>query len=572
MRREAAVGLPLGERLDSDVVASHEDFGVPPELEGAVLLDGHAQVEACLVGLGGLEHFDGRRVREARLDIRDAGDHAHVAEGVEAVQQDPPAREGIAVALGGGVVDAADVDGNHGARAHREHDRDRQVVRVAAIHEHVAVVDHRRHKSRERHTRPNVAPRIPTEMHLHPTPRNVRRVAKVRQPHVLDVRVREALEDAAVEFVAGRVRDERVRQVGHKAPQRRHAAGKALRAAVARDRRAVPRVQATDKGADRRAADQVDRDPELLERTEHADVRTSTRAAAAQHEADRMATQPAREARHVGEVRRPRAPRLRRMRCARDARLELLRPRPNRLDRRRIAHDAHPRRLDARHLDVVVRTDPRTRLEPFARRSRRHAAFRVQENQLLAGRRLDGQEKALQLTGMWIVTEPDEQDAVGLAHGRRSPRRRRRRVDHVQHEAVVLLLVRQPPGQLELAHPRKRMPAELADHRALSQDHDRLREHGRAGGLQLLRKGGNRHIGRCREDRHCLEVVRALSPPDRRGQVRWQRHAPRRLTHVHVRAHAPREDPRYLDRDRWMPQSQRVEERHGHACELRVAN
>ena len=44
MRREAAVGLPLGERLDSDVVASHEDFGVPPELEGAVLLDGHAPV------------------------------------------------------------------------------------------------------------------------------------------------------------------------------------------------------------------------------------------------------------------------------------------------------------------------------------------------------------------------------------------------------------------------------------------------------------------------------------------------------------------------------------------------
>ena len=67
---------------------------------------------------------------------------------------------------------------------------------------HVPIVAQWRQQTDESHRPANEPPRIPRLVNIHPRRRDVRRVAKERQPHILDVQIVEGLVDGAVELMA----------------------------------------------------------------------------------------------------------------------------------------------------------------------------------------------------------------------------------------------------------------------------------------------------------------------------------------------------------------------------------
>ena len=150
-----------------------------------------------------------------------------------------------------------------------------------------------------------------------------------------------------------------------------------------------------------------------------------------------------------------------------------------------------------------------THLEPSTSCARDDVALGVKEDELLARRRLHADEELLVLAELRVgAAVGDDHDAVGLADARLGPRRRDGRVGDVQDDAVLLLGLSEPAGELELAHAAEGVPAEdLHDGRLVEvrgRGADRLERL-----VQLDRKLGDGNVPVGRDDGDGLRRGRA---------------------------------------------------------------
>lgn len=151
-------------------------------------------------------------------------------------------------------------------------------------------------------------------MNLHSRVSDVGRVAVERDPEVLDVGVEERLvydyqrrrspllTDTAVELVAGGVRDIGVCNIAEDAEQRAHATGELLEPADNLENIGLSRVETAHHGANGASGNGVNRNAVFLQRLEHADVRDTASAAAAQTQTNLLATETTGDAGEVVHV------------------------------------------------------------------------------------------------------------------------------------------------------------------------------------------------------------------------------------------------------------------------------
>ncbi len=186
-QRQDAVVAQLRQARFAERVADLVDLVELGKVERAKRVNGRPHVHAAGRLLGALERVDARHVRQARLDLRQRRRVRVRREGVPAVHQRPEARQRVAKLLRLVVVDGADVNGEDDVGAERLHVRDRQVVEIAAVQQHVALVAQRRQQPRERHRRAHVAPHVAAAVVLWAALADVCRVAVEFEPEVLDL-------------------------------------------------------------------------------------------------------------------------------------------------------------------------------------------------------------------------------------------------------------------------------------------------------------------------------------------------------------------------------------------------
>lgn len=126
-------------------------------------------------------------------------------------------------------------------------------------------------------------------------------------------------------------------------------------------------------------------------------------------------------------------------------------------------------------------------LQPLPSRSTNNVSFRMQEDEFLPCGCFRSQQESLVLSDARIISHANNHDIIRLQTRPQSgpsgfqwkttktylsdtslrPRRTNRRVRHIQHDTISLLLIRQPSSDLQFTHPRESMSANMTHHRCL---------------------------------------------------------------------------------------------------------
>lgn len=131
----------------------------------------------------------------------------------------------------------------------------------------------------------------------------------------------------------------------------------------------------------------------------------------------------------------------------------------------------------------------------------------MEEDELLPGGRLHADEQLLMLAQVGLGTGiGHHEDAIRLTDARLRPRRGDGRVGDVEHDAVLLLGLGEPAGQLELTHLGERVSAEHLHDGSLVEirrrSSDTFQSH-----VQLGSKLGDRYVTIRRQDRDGLSKL-----------------------------------------------------------------
>lgn len=148
--------------------------------------------------------------------------------------------------------------------------------------------------------KPIIPPQLTVRVHPTATGRNVGGQRKVRRPQILDVHLTERVAQRLIESAPREHRRYRIGQIEDLPMPLRHLLRPFARLLRDGGDVALGTPQGAHEGTDADAAHHVDGNARLLDGLQHADVSGTAGAAAAQHEANGVAGQPAGDAREVG--------------------------------------------------------------------------------------------------------------------------------------------------------------------------------------------------------------------------------------------------------------------------------
>ena len=129
----------------------------------------------------------------------------------------------------------------------------------------------------------------------------------------------------------------------------------------------------------------------------------------------------------------------------------------------------------------------------------------MQQNELLPRCRLQRQQQPLVLADARVIAHAHDHHAVRLADARLRPRAAYGRVRDVQHDAELLLLLREPPRRLELPHSCERVPPEVVGYGRLVEECG-WGTNSFERSVQLAREGLDRDATRDGENGDVLEI------------------------------------------------------------------